>query len=130
MDNADNKLVGLGPKAAFKAFLREGRFMLQRSRSSGRYVFYPRMQIPMSGETDLDWVEASGKGIVYAATRNRSRKESYNIVLVDLDEGVRMMSTLPDDDLPLIGTRVTAEIREIDGEPAIVFKPEAVGAKP
>nr|NKR04616.1 hypothetical protein [Escherichia coli] len=36
----------LGPEAQFKAFLAEGRFMIQRSRSTGRHVFYPRGAVP------------------------------------------------------------------------------------
>ena len=57
----------------FKAFLAEGRFMIQRSRSTGRYVFYPRLLIPGTGETDLEWVEASGMGTIYSITVSRWR---------------------------------------------------------
>ena len=42
-----------GPEAQYLAFLAQGRFMLQRSASTGRHVFYPRTQVPGSGETDL-----------------------------------------------------------------------------
>lgn len=36
----------LGPEAQFKPFLAEGRFMIQRSRSTGQHVFYPRVALP------------------------------------------------------------------------------------
>ena len=39
----------LGPEAQFKAYLAEGRFMIQRSRSTGGHVFYPRVAVPGSG---------------------------------------------------------------------------------
>ena len=58
----------LSPEAAFRAHLQEGRFVIQRSRSAGRYVFYPRIIVPGTGESDLEWVEASGRGTVYATT--------------------------------------------------------------
>ena len=45
------------PEAQYQQFLAEGRFMIQRSRASGRHVFYPRMAAPGSGDTDLEWVE-------------------------------------------------------------------------
>ena len=90
-----------GPDAAFRAFLAEGRFMIQRSRSTGAYVFYPRVALPGSGETDLEWVEASGAGTVYSTTVVRNRPEKggdYNVALIDLAEGPRMMSRVVDID--------------------------------
>jgi uncharacterized OB-fold protein len=117
----DDKAETLGPEARFKAFLAEGRFMLQRSRSTGQHVFYPRIAVPGSGETDLDWVAASGNGSVYAITTNRAREGSYNVALVDLAEGPRMMSRIEGVETVPIGTRVKARIVPVDGKPAIVF---------
>jgi uncharacterized protein len=117
---ADNAKV-LGPEAQFKAYLAEGRFMIQRSRSTGRHVFYPRVAVPGGGETDLEWVPASGEGTVYSITVNRTREGSYNIALVDLAEGPRLMSRIEGAETAPIGTRVKARIASIEGEPALVF---------
>lgn len=119
--------TGPGPEAEFKSLLRQGRFMIQRSRSTGRHVFYPRVAMPGSGEGDLEWVEASGRGTVYAITVNRGREASYNIALVELDEGPRMMSHIAGAECVPIGTRVAARIVELGGEPAVVFEPLATG---
>src|SRR5271166_5456461 len=88
------------PDKEFEAFLANGRFMIQRSRSSGRYVFYPRVAEPRTGARDLEWVEASGGGTVYAVTvvRNRPPYADHNVALVDLDELPRLMSRI--DSLP------------------------------
>ena len=67
-----------GPEATYNAFLAEGRFMIQRARSTGEYVFYPRVVTP-SGATDLEWVEAKGTGTLYAITVNRSRQGAWNV---------------------------------------------------
>ena len=64
-----------GPEEQFRAGLAEGRFMIQRSRSTGAYVFYPRPFVPGTGETDLEWVEASGEGTVHSTTVNRRSPE-------------------------------------------------------
>lgn len=88
-------MTELGPQAAYEAYLEQGRFMIQRSRSTGEYVFWPRVLAP-SGATDLEWVPAKGTGVVHAITVNRARSGSWNVALIELDEGVRMMSTLPD----------------------------------
>lgn len=95
--------------------------MIQRSRSTGQYVFYPRVAAPGSGATDLEWVEASGLGLIYSITVNRARTGSYNIALVDLDEGPRLMTRIEGVETAPIGTRVRARIVKIDGEPAVVF---------
>ncbi|GHE04033.1 hypothetical protein U879_20990 [Defluviimonas sp. 20V17] len=111
----------LGPQQAFEAYLAKGRFMLLKSRATGEHVFYPKVMAP-SGATDLDWVEARGTGTIYAITVNRKREGCYNIALVDLDEGVRMMATVAGVETVPIGTRVRARI-EAGETPRIVFNP-------
>ncbi len=98
--------------------------MIQRSRSSGRYVFYPRIAVPGTGETDLEWVPACGGGMIYAITVNRAREGAYNLALVDLDEGPRMMSRVEGVETVPIGTRVRARIVQEAGVPLVVFDPE------
>jgi uncharacterized OB-fold protein len=95
--------------------------MIQRSASTGRHVFYPRVAVPGSGETDLEWVEAAGTGRIYAITVNRSRNASHNVALIDLDEGVRMMSRIEGRETAPIGSRVKARVIEEDGQALVVF---------
>jgi uncharacterized OB-fold protein len=115
------------PDSEFRAFLAEGRFMIQRSRGTGAFVFYPRAVAPGTGARDLEWVEASGRGIVYSTTvvRKRPPEPSYNVALIDLDEGVRMMSRVEglDPEAVTIGMIVRARIIDQDGEPVVVFDP-------
>jgi uncharacterized OB-fold protein len=117
------------PAEDFLRFLGEGRFMIQRSRSSGRYVFYPRVAEPVTGATDLEWVAASGRGTVYAVTVQRERPPTpdINVVLVDLDEGPRLMSRVDGiaPDAVGIGMRVSVRIVREDGDPFVVFVPDA-----
>lgn len=113
------------PEQEYFAHLAQGRFMLQRSRSSGRHLFYPRVAEPVTGARDLEWVPASGFGTVYATTvvRPKPPQQPYNVVLVDLDEGPRMMSrvdNLPAEDVR-IGMRVRARITTQDEKPLVVF---------
>jgi uncharacterized OB-fold protein len=113
-----------GPEAQFRAFLKQGRFMLQRSRSTGKHVYYPRVAVPGSGETDLEWVEAAGTGTVYATTVNRTRDGNTNLAIIELDEGPRMMSRV--EGLPAetvkIGQRVRARIAVEDAAEIILFE--------
>lgn len=111
------------PEKDFLRHLTEGRFMLQRSRATGRYIFYPRVAEPLTGSTDLEWVAACGRGIVYATTvvRQRPPAADYNVALIDLEEGVRMMSRVEEiePEKVAIGMRVSARVRR-DGDAAIV----------
>jgi uncharacterized OB-fold protein len=115
------------PEEEWRAHLAEGRFMIQRSRSTGGWVFYPRVAEPGTGAEDLEWVEASGRGTVHAATivRRRDPSEDYNVVLVDLAEGPRMMSRI-DGAAPYavaIGMAVQARIVTEGDGPLVVFVP-------
>lgn len=95
--------------------------MIQRSPTTGRYIFYPRVAGPGTGAADLEWVEASGLGRIYSITVNRARTGSYNIALVELDEGPRLMTRIEGVESAPIGTRVRARIANLGGEPAVVF---------
>lgn len=115
------------PDIVFRQHLTEGRFMLQRSRSSGTYIFYPRVAEPGTGETDLEWVEVSGRGVVYSTTvvRQKPPTPSYNVALIDLAEGPRMMSRVegtPPEDV-VIGMVVQARIAIGEDGPLILFDP-------
>lgn len=116
--------MSTGPEAEYRAFLGEGRFMIQRSAATGRHVFYPRVAVPGTGERDLVWVEASGRGTVYSITVNRAREGAYNLALVDLEEGPRMMTRIEGVETVPIGTAVRARIIEEAGAPLVVFVPE------
>lgn len=115
------------PVEEFLQHLREGRFMLQRSRSSGCHIFYPRVAEPRTGARDLEWVEVSGRGTVYAATIQRAKPPSSDssLVLVELEEGPRMLSRIEGilPDAVRIGMMVRARIVVDGGDPFVVFEP-------
>ena len=114
------------PDAEYRAHLAAGRFMIQRSASTGQHVFYPRIMAPGSGAQDLQWVPASGRGTVYSTTvvRQRPPVASYNVALIDLEEGCRMMSKVigvaPEE--VRIGMRVQVKLIDEDGQTVVVFE--------
>jgi|SRR5215472_4197700 len=116
------------PLAIYQAHLDKGELAYQWDKTAGRAVFYPRVVSPHSGATDLEWRVSKGVGTVYATTVTYPFKgDGHNIVLVDLDEGFRMMSRVEEID-PLtvkIGLRVKFRVHPTEGEqPAYpVFMP-------
>ena len=116
-----------GPEAIWRAALADGRFMLQKSVTDDAYVFPPRTMSPGKGADDLVWVDAAGGGSVYSVTviSPKPPLEPYNVVLVELDEGPRVMSRIEGiaaSDVK-IGMRVQARIGEEAGAPILLFDP-------
>ncbi|HEX3952581.1 MAG TPA: OB-fold domain-containing protein [Stellaceae bacterium] len=119
------------PLAIYQTHLAKGELAYQWSPEAGRSVFYPRLVCPYSGSTNLEWRVASGLGTVYATTVTHpfGSGDPYNIVLVDCDEGFRMMSRVEDID-PMavkIGMRVKFRVHkptiDRDEAPYPVFTP-------
>ncbi len=82
---------------------RQGKLLLQYCEQCQRYQFYPRLYCMQCGSDPLRWVEASGRGVVYSYTiihQNKSPEflndTPYNVTIVQLEEGPRMMSNFVD----------------------------------
>ena len=123
---------GVGPERFFQDRLDGGRFMIQRSRSSGAYVFYPRVLAPGTGTDDLDWIEPSGIGEVYSTTvveASRSNPQAYNIAIVELAEGPRLLTRVVGiaPHAVAIGMAVRAKVGMIDGKTVVLFAPAETG---
>ncbi|MBT5263909.1 MAG: DNA-binding protein [Rhodospirillaceae bacterium] len=120
----------IGPDAVYAEYLEAGDWHIQKCRGCGDHVFVPRGFCPSCQGDDLEWVCPSGRGTIYSTTVIRQKEELggiRNLVLVDLEEGVRMMSRV-DGRAPEaveIGLSVTADLIAEDGQNKIVFR--AVG---
>ena len=118
-----------GAEARYQAALNEGRFLIQRCNDCGKHVFYPRVVCPHCGGASLVWVEPKGTGTVYSTTTVRRKPEAggdYDVSLIDLDEGVRMMSRV-EGIAPTevkIGMRVRAKVIDNKGAGLVVFTAE------
>jgi uncharacterized OB-fold protein len=77
-----------------------GELRLQKCTScDGGAYFPPRPFCPKCGSRDVEVFKASGKGVLYSYVINqRPRpdmgKEAHSIAVVQLDEGVRMMTNI------------------------------------
>ncbi len=85
------------PAAAYIAHLEKGELAYQVSKSTSQVVFYPRVIAPVTGAADLEWRVSKGLGTVHATTVVHPQKgEPYNVALIDVDEGFRLMSRVED----------------------------------
>jgi uncharacterized OB-fold protein len=116
---------------------REKRLVLQHCRSCDRAVHYPREACPRCLGGDLEWRPASGRGVVYAFTVNHvagnpatESRAPYVVALVDLEEGVRMMTNIVgcEPGAVQVGMPVELAWEELsDGRSLPLFAPRAVG---
>jgi uncharacterized OB-fold protein len=101
------------PEAVYQALLDHDIFALHRCLQCGRAHYSPRVLCPYCGSTSLTWQQSDGLGTVYSTSTISPRNaEPYAVVLVDLDEGPRLMSNvvgIPAGDVR-IGLRVRARI--------------------
>lgn len=101
------------PLAIYRRHLARGELAFQHDPVSARAVFHPR--VPEAGEQPLEWRISRGLGTVHATTAVVNREEGeYNIALIDLDEGFRMMSRV--EGLPAADVRIgmRVQVRMLD----------------
>jgi uncharacterized protein len=115
-----------GVQAFHQLELDAGRFLIQRCSECGKHVYFPRESCPHCGGAALEWKAPSGLGTVHAMTTVRRKPADggdLNVSLIDLDEGVRLMSRV--DNLPphavRIGQRVKARVQVNDGRGLVLF---------
>jgi len=116
----------VGADLYYRTQLDQGNFLIQRCTACERSNFYPRMICPHCGSDALTWYAPSGKGEVYSTTVVRRKPESggdYNVALIDLAEGVRLMSRVEGiaPDAVEIGMKVKANVIDDDGSKLLVF---------
>ena len=81
--------------------LKQGRLTFQRCRACSHAWLPPRAECPECLAAGWDWAEASGKGrviswVIYHHAYHAAFKEKlpYNVALVELDEGPRLVTNI------------------------------------
>jgi uncharacterized protein len=121
-----DKFSSDGPDKVFADSLEKGEFKIQLCNHCHQHIFYPRLICPHCGSQDLTWKLASGFGCVYSTSIPRGMPEGdYNIALIDLEEGPRMLSRVVGvaPEKVFIGMKVKATIGLIDQTKVVLFQP-------
>lgn len=107
--------------------------LLQRCSTCQHVFYYARRLCPACGSGDLSWQASSGRGTVYSFSQvhvafqgpHWQSQLPYTVVLVDLDEGPRMLSRWADAaELPQIGQPVQVRFVPVEGQYLPFFGPE------
>jgi uncharacterized OB-fold protein len=76
------------------------KLMIQWCSDCKKFIFYPRIICPHCFSEKVSWVEASGQGrihsytVVHRAGPPFNEQTPYVVAIVELDEGVRMISRI------------------------------------
>jgi uncharacterized OB-fold protein len=88
---------------AFWEGCKRGELLLEKCNDCGNLIHPPLPLCPVCQSQSLGWIKSSGKGTVYSFEIVRMSPHSildakvpYNVVLVDLAEGPRLVSNLVD----------------------------------
>jgi uncharacterized protein len=111
---------------------------IQRCTSCAEHVFYPRTHCPHCCREGLEWVQSTGRArlltyiISYRAAQDFEDLCPYVIAVVELNEGVRMMTNLieiePSPEAITLDMELEVAFRERSGVVLPLFRP-AVGAR-
>ena len=100
---------------------REERLVIRKCNACGQVHFMPRYLCPHCWSDQLEWVDAQGTGEVHSFTVIRRASDPafasqvpYVVALIELDEGVRMMSNIVGSDAlnVEIGDRVSVTFED------------------
>lgn len=114
--------------ATFWTRAAEGVLVLPKCTECGRTFWHPRPRCPHCGSERVEWIRASGKGTVHTFTVVRQSgdpyfrtKVPYAVAMIDVDEGVRIMTNVVDTPLDTlaIGMRVEVLFEDAGGGIAI-----------
>ena len=119
-------LAKAGIELRHKAELDKGNFVIAQCQSCSKFHYFPHENCPFCGSGEVVFVAPKGTGVVYSYTVVARKAEAggdYNVVLVDLDEGVRLMSRVEgvDPHSVKIGQRVKARVQVTDGKGLVLF---------
>lgn len=111
--------------AHFWQAIQQGQLLMQQCLDCHQRQFYPRSFCGTCGSAHLRWEEASGRGEIYACTLihrapspELQKRAPYLLCLVELLEGVRMISRMEAGDLTSVRVGDPVQIvmqREPDG---------------
>ena len=114
--------------ATFWSKAAEGVLVVPKCTECGRTFWHPRPRCPHCGSERVDWIRGSGRGTVHTYTVVRQSgdlyfktKVPYAVAMIDLDEGVRIMTNIVDTPLAAlaVGMRVEVVFEDAGGGIAI-----------
>lgn len=115
--------------------LRNHQLVIQRCLECRAFRHHPRPMCPECHSLEFEWARVSGRGTIYSYAivtqplhRFWTDRVPYNVVLVELEEGVRIVSSVVDcpNEAITIGMPVSVVFEDVSSEISLpMFRPVA-----
>ncbi|GHU64225.1 acyl dehydratase [Clostridia bacterium] len=116
--------------APFWSETKNGRLMLQRGKTTEKFIMYPKKYSPYDFTEEIEWVEASGKGTIYSYSTVYANPPAsfaddlpFTVAIVELEEGVRLCTRIVDTppDKIAIGVTVSPVYEKVTDDITLVY---------
>ena len=104
--------------AKFWSAAAEGMLLVPRCTACTRTFWHPRPRCPYCGSGRVDWITSTGKGMIHTFTVVRQSGDPffrtrlpYAVAMIDLDEGVRLMSNIVETPLEALRIGLRVEVQ-------------------
>jgi uncharacterized OB-fold protein len=121
--------------ARYWAAAANGVLLLPKCLECGQTFWHPRPRCPHCGSARVDWIESAGRGAIHTFTIVRETNEPYfrmhvpyAVAMIDLDEGVRVMSNVVDTPLETVCIGMRVEVSFDASTTALQHGPGAAAA--
>jgi uncharacterized OB-fold protein len=120
----------LAPASRYNKWLAVGSWRLQQCRDCAAWQFPPGKFCGSCAGTSFCWQEPSGRASVYSTTvvrRPDDRGGPYNVCLIELEEGLRMMSRVVGlaPEAVQVGAAVVLSVSQTEsGDPILLCRPQ------
>ena len=104
--------------APFWDALARGRFIANCCQACGYLAFPPKGFCPHCSAGDMGWTELSGKGVLYSCTTVHAAPAVFGelplqVAIVDLEEGIRLVTRLLEGDQAVLDTAVELQVTKL-----------------
>lgn len=107
---------------------RDGKLLVQHCRGCATYVFIPQPCCTQCQSAELEWVESSGRGVVYSYTTvHRAPRPQFDVpyvvAIIAMEEGWHMLSNVldcPPADIA-IGLAVRVRFKKMNSEVTLPY---------
>ena len=115
-----------------------GALLVPKCNACGKTFWHPRPRCPHCGSDRVDWIRGSGQGAIHTFTVVRQTgdpffkgKLPYAVAMIELDEGVRLMSNVVDTPIETLRIGMRVEVLFEAAGPAMaipLFRAQRGGA--
>ena len=115
--------------APFWEGLAEGRFLCNCCSNCGYLAFPPKAYCPQCSHDTMEWQQLTGNGVLYSCSTVHAAPPMFGelplqVAVVDLEEGIRLVTRLIDCEQPILDTAVKLLVTKLNNGYLFAARPQ------